>query len=362
VSTASSFALPLQRSLRIPLLLALSLASFTSCGYFVRAPALITIPEVASNDLELPNVVLVTGRGRTTGDLHLRAIARDEVSRLNLDHYEILSHSGPDRQGRIAYLGHKDRTHELGLYDVASGAREVLAAAEGGPWDEPLGTGVALALAGNVVACIEYAGPSGLVLNNARIVIRSTVTREVQAEIRRVDRDVVFAPDGSWIAFTRNDAEVTRLDDSDLAKDLRRERSAVWRHDLATGEEKRLLGGYGAVIDFTGRFVFCIAPDDALLRFDLESGGIELLAPLGFATRIVGAPDRDHLVYYAFPTRDEGADVVRAWTVGPHQALTVKLVDLRDGRFRTLARGFSWFSRSCSLGDDLQGGRAREFQ
>lgn len=269
----------------------------------------------------------------------------------------IHSVSGPDRDGRIAYVSYNpdvleldQARHFLKVTSIDGRHRETIFSRPGDAlWDDVIGSNLALSPVGGYVA---FVGP----LKDTRVLpedVWQTGPLEIWDVVRKtrigtdkvaLDENLSWFPDGKKLAYTKLvvPAELAALE-LDLGEYVQQPESwflipAVYVYDVSTEDEVFLHIGWRVTLSTDGSSAILYEPKRGYRLIDVETRTSRPISWPGRSGDVIGFTGPQTICYWGQPTT--GAP--QAWAkVGsplvPRKRMqTIKLADLRTGDFQTV--------------------------
>ncbi|MCE9596238.1 MAG: hypothetical protein K8S98_18765 [Planctomycetes bacterium] len=272
---------------------------------------------------------------------------------------QLTAHSlaGPDAHGRIAFVAN-DMTaerHELDLLEVDGRTTRLFAAEGDALWSRVAGRNLALSNDGRRVALVRAAdgvtfrSPDAYVIEGELGIWDTATHTELMMRSRVLDDTLSWFPDGRRLAFTalvpRAEAEAllaTEVEPSDAfgRATLAWKRVAVVHVlDVESGQATPLHVGERPIVSTDGRTLVLHDFEQRWRVVDIESRHSRpFTAPGAVAPGAIAFVDAHTVLYWALPTEGLALKYTESNSplVGKKTMRTLKLVDLRDGRFQTV--------------------------
>jgi hypothetical protein len=330
-----------------------------SCGVGVRgAPTTVPGPEATELVARTNGAVLVTRPIGGIESIRLPGLESANPRAPNSGLLPVHSLAGPDARGRIAFVENDmlGKRHALKMLPASGETETVFEASGDALWDHAVGEHLALDPSGRFVALVvrlkpvQNRSPDAL-FQEGRLEIWSVDERRlVDASVLAIDDTLSWFPDGKRLVYA---GFVDRVEAAELLRtnvppgDAFGQLTNGWTRvpvvhelDLSTGRSKALRVGERPLVSPDGALV--------LLRdFELRWRTLDLATNVSRAFEAPGAifpgaiafVDPNTVLFWAWPT--EGAHLRftshNSPLVGAKQMRALKLVDLRNGRFQTVA-------------------------
>ncbi len=274
--------------------------------------------------------------------------------------------SGPDQEGRIAYvLDHyfvedkKDRRHQLKTIRVdGTGDAELFSRPGSAMWATSaagkgeIGHHVALSPTGARIALISRTfgrQMTGALLTLGQVEIWNAVEKaQEDAEVVALDEPMSWFPDGKKLAYAalvkRDElpADAPGLDRFGVYfGEIWDEIPAIFVYDLETKASRFVHVGWRPVVAPDGQSLLIAGWQDetySLMRFDLASGTSSPITVPGIVGDVIGISRDNLILYVGLPTTGATIEFTKNNSPlrGPKQVLTVKVVNEAGDQFATL--------------------------
>lgn len=333
-----------------------------SCGCRLgRAQEVFTTPGPEATDLvaRTRGVLLVNRAVGGIDSLRLPGQESATARVANSGLRPVYSLTGPDERGQIAFVEDDivAKRHALKVLSSSGEESTIFEASGDAMWEHGVGGQLALDAGGRRVALVARARgrtfrkPDAYLLEGELEVWNIDARRRASSGPRALDDTLGFFPDGERLVYT---ALLARAEAAELlrahvpASDAFGAESSSWSRipvahefDLRTGLSRALHVGERPVLSPDGRRLLLRDRELHWRVLDLETNvSSAFAAPGAIHPGAIGFVDTNTVLFWAWPT--EGAPIrftqSNSPLIGPKQMRSLKLIDLRDGRFQTLVR------------------------
>lgn len=274
--------------------------------------------------------------------------------------------SGPDDQGRIAYLedhffvaNERERRHALKSVQVDGTAdTEYFTRPGDAMWagsaagKGEIGRSLALAPRGGNVALLSHLKPKQMpqaLLNVGRLEIWNLDAKTGKsAAVTAIDEPMAWFPDGQRLVYAKFVRRDSLPKDAPGLDTFGQYFGQTWPElpclhvfDLATNQSEFFSVGWQAVVSPDGATVYVGGwgkDGEAWIAVDAANKSIKGVGLPGQRGPIVGATAGGRLIYWAYPTEGRASGFTRnnSPLSGPKQLLTIKVADPATRQFATL--------------------------
>ncbi len=309
-----------------------------------RGHVLVTRPVGGIESIRLPGLVSTTPRTPDSGLLPVHSLA------------------GPDARGRSVFVENDmlGERHALRTLSATGETETVFEARGDALWEHAVGHHLALDGGGRLVALVARAegvqnrDPDALLMEGELEIWNLDERRRVGASVRALDDTLSWFPGAERLVYTgfvERDEAAKLLRAHVPAGDAFGQATIDWKRvpvvhefDLSTGRSKALHVGERPLVSPDGKRILL---RDFALRWRVLELDTSESRPFEAAVEVLGAiypgaiafVDSHTVLFWAWPT--EGAPVRftshNSPLVGPKQMRALKLVDLRNGSFQTVA-------------------------
>jgi hypothetical protein len=317
-----------------------------------------TVPGPEATDLvsKARGVILMTHPVGGIDSVRLPGLEPESPRKGDAGLLPVHSVAGPDSSGRIAFVENDmvNKKHALRTLAADGKVETVFEASGDALWDHAVGEHLALDSHGALIALVARAKgvqnnkPDALLMEGELEIWSTEKHQRVATPVAAMDDTICWLPDGKRLIYTAfvPKAEAEKLLRVHVHGDDPFGRStAGWTrvpvvHEFVveTSTSRPLHVGERPIVSPDGKLV--------LLRdFDLHWRVLDIASNESKAFEAVGAiypgaiafVDSNTVLFWAWPTDGAAAKFTKnnSPLVGPKQMRSLKLVDLRDGRFET---------------------------
>jgi hypothetical protein len=256
--------------------------------------------------------------------------------------------SGPDKQGRVAYVLEDEDKTLFSLNVISPGGHEKsLFTRSGAPlWDKSVGEQLSLSPSGGKIGLISHchstqmANPPALLWQGTLEIwkINGMKMKVRQQHILAADCGLSWFPDGRRLVYVElvNRAQVPN--GSGFGRDIHwPEIPIVSVLDLVTGKRETLGVGWHPIVSLDGKSVVVQEWDNSLQRIDVASRHSVPIAVPGLWGRVV-AVNGDNILYWGLPTTGTPNQFTKynSPLSGPKQMMSIKAGVVVNREFQTV--------------------------
>jgi hypothetical protein len=264
--------------------------------------------------------------------------------------------AGPDALGRIAFIENDmiGKRHALVVLDAQGKETRIFEAQGDALWEHAVGWSLALDASGRRAAFVARAkgvqlkDPDALLMQGELEIWDLAKRERLAATVSALDDMLSWFPDGKHLAYA------TLIDSSEAQALLRAHvaaedrfgvKTSAWARvpvvhvlDVETGETRKLHVGERPIVSPDGQTVLLRDFELHWRLLDLDSNRSKPFEAAGaIYPGAIAIVDTNTVLYWAWPTEGAQAKYTEHNSPlrGPKQMRSLKLVDLRDGRFQT---------------------------
>jgi hypothetical protein len=262
--------------------------------------------------------------------------------------------SGPDKNGRIAYIEYQmgdNATHSLKLNSIKSLQEETIFTRRGDAlWDDVIGNDLALSPVGGFVSFVGKLTPMQMRKPDAYLEIGSLeifnvgTKSKLETKLIALNAGLAWFPDGKKLAYTTliDRMEMPPIDSRcNIKSSFGNEWSkipAVYVYDLADHSDTFLYAGWNPIVSTDAKSILVSGFENnyCLVNYETKSA-----VPIDWPSRyssVIAFTSAHSILHMGLPT----AGAKPKWTehnsplVGPKPMVSIKLSDLSNGSFQTV--------------------------
>lgn len=288
------------------------------------------------------------------GEAYLLGVGESKPTLLFAGTKEVRTHtvSGPDAKGRVALVDNNMTAKRHGLRVLSNGKTSTLFERSGDAlWGDfkthPISAQIAMSRRGQIAILTGLAGTQlydpQMYLQQGPIEIWSSDTKKMHAiKVNCLDQGISWFPDERRIAVVRttsaDDLRKRGLWPAGFGSSFKaKEVPAVHIVDTASGTSKAVIVGWGPIVSQDGKSIYVEDYDRNSVILDLRTGTSKSVKIPGHWGPALALTADGRLIYWGVQT--EGAKqkaTVSNGLPGPRPMLSIKVVDLKTGKFATL--------------------------